>query len=184
MSREYEVGLIINPEASEEEVEKIKKSVTDILEKGKGTIDNIDEWGRKKLAYPIEKHNEGIYIFIKTFSPGNVLASVERRLKLSEKVMRFIILRLDDKLKKTNRLEKRWKRAEKMTKKTDIDEKTESKPERRTTSKPAGEIISKPESRTVSKPEIKPEIKKESKPETKTEKSSEIIKEENNAETE
>ncbi len=128
MNREYEVGLIINPEASDEEVEKIKNSITDILKKGKGTIENVDEWGRKKLAYPIEKHNEGIYIFLKTFSPGNVLASVERRLKLTEKVMRFIILRLDDKMKKTNRLEKRWKRAEKMTKKIDIVEKPVNKP--------------------------------------------------------
>ena len=60
MNREYEVGLIINPEASDEEVEKIKNSITDILKKGKGTIENVDEWGRKKLAYPIEKHNESI----------------------------------------------------------------------------------------------------------------------------
>lgn len=126
MNREYEIGLIINPEATEEEAEKIKSSITDILVKGKGTIGNIDDWGRKAFAYPIEKHNEGIYVFIKTLSPGEVIALVERRLKLNEKVMRFIIIRLDDKLKKTNKLEKKWKRIEKFSKKPAIEAEVES----------------------------------------------------------
>ena len=117
MKREYEIGLIINPETADEEAEKIKISITDILKKGKGTVENIDEWGRKTLAYPIEKHKEGIYVFIKTMSPGDVIAAVERRLKLNEKVMRFIVIRLDDKFRKTNKLEKKWKRIEKFSKK-------------------------------------------------------------------
>ena len=117
MKREYEIGLIINPETADEEAEKIKTSITDILKKGKGTIENIDEWGRKNLAYPIEKHKEGIYVFIKTMAPGDVIAAIERRLKLNEKVMRFIVIRLDDKFRKTNKLEKKWKRIEKFSKK-------------------------------------------------------------------
>ena len=117
MNREYEIGFIINPESSDEEVKKITDNIEDILKKGKATIENIDEWGRKKLAYPIEKHVEGIYFFYKTTAPGDIINSIERRLKLSEKVMRFIILRLDDKLKKTNRLEKKWKRIDKFIKK-------------------------------------------------------------------
>ena len=118
MRRKYEIGLIINPEATEEEVNKIVDTITDIVNKRKGSIENIDEWGRRKLAFPIKKHEEGIYVFINTDMPGTAFPNIERRLKLSEAVMRFVILRLDDKLKKANKLTKKWKRMEKTSKKS------------------------------------------------------------------
>ena len=117
-TRKYEIGFIINPDATEEDVKKIIDSIVAIIKKADGSIENIDEWGRRKLAYPIEKHHEGIYVFINTDVVGSIFSDLERRLKLSEKVMRFIVLRLDDKLKKANRLTKKWKRLEKISRKT------------------------------------------------------------------
>jgi small subunit ribosomal protein S6 len=117
MKRKYEIGVVINPEATEEEVKKIIDSVAAIIKKREGSIENIDEWGRRKLAYPVQKHKEGIYVFINTDMPGATFFEIERRLKLSEKVMRFVILRLDDKLKKANKLTKKWKRMEKISRK-------------------------------------------------------------------
>lgn len=117
-TRKYEIGFIINPDATEDDVKKIIDSIVAIIKKADGSIENIDEWGRRKLAYPIEKHHEGIYVFINTDVVGSVFSDLERRLKLSEKVMRFIVLRLDDKLKKANRLTKKWKRLEKISRKT------------------------------------------------------------------
>jgi len=52
MKRDYEIGLIINPETAEEEAEKIKDSITEILKKGKGIVEDVADWGRKTLAYP------------------------------------------------------------------------------------------------------------------------------------
>jgi small subunit ribosomal protein S6 len=118
MKRKYEIGFLLNPESSDEEVKKIMDSVIGIIEKAKGKVENIDEWGRRKLAYPIQKHNEGIYTFINTEVEGKTMAEIERRLKLSERVIRFIVLRLDDKLKKANRLTKKWRKSEKIAKKT------------------------------------------------------------------
>jgi small subunit ribosomal protein S6 len=117
-TRKYEIGFIINPDATEEDVKKIIDSIVAIIKKVDGSIENIDEWGRRKLAYPIEKHHEGIYVFINTDVVGSIFSDLERRLKLSEKVMRFIVLRLDDKFKKANRLTKKWKRLEKISRKT------------------------------------------------------------------
>ncbi len=117
MKRKYEIGFIINPEATEEESKKVIDSIGEIIEKAEGVIENVDEWGRRKLAYPIEKHKEGNYVFINTEVVGSAFSEIERRLKLSEKVMRFVVLRLDDKLKKANRLTKKWKRSERMPKK-------------------------------------------------------------------
>ena len=118
MKSTYEIGYVLNPESSDEDVKKVSDAVLEIIKKGKGDVENVDEWGRKPLAYPIQKHQEGIFTFINTEVDGSVISSIERRLKLSEKVMRFIVLRLDDKLKKSNKLTKKWKKAEKHQKKS------------------------------------------------------------------
>lgn len=118
MSRQYEIGFIMNPESTEEEVKKVIDSITQIIVKSNGKVESVDEWGRRKFQYPIEKHREGLYVFINANSDGSDLIEVERRLKLTEKVMRFLVLRIDDKLKKANRLVKKWKRMEKGQKKS------------------------------------------------------------------
>jgi len=117
MKRKYEIGFIINADTSEEDVKKIIDGIVQILKKAKDTVENVDEWGRHKLAFPIQKQTEGIYVFINTEGDGSSSIKVEKRLKLDEKVLRFIVLRLDDKLKKANRLTKKWKRLERITKK-------------------------------------------------------------------
>jgi small subunit ribosomal protein S6 len=118
MNSRYEIGFIITPDANEEEVKKIVESISGTIKKAKGVIENIDEWGRKKMAYPIKKNLEGYFVFIQTAVDGAVIADLERRLKQMEKVLRFITLRLDDKLKKANKLTKRWRKIEQFRRKT------------------------------------------------------------------
>jgi small subunit ribosomal protein S6 len=118
MTSRYEIGFIITPEVNEEEVKKIIESITGTITKAKGVVENLDEWGRKKLAFPIQKNLEGYYVFIQTEVDGSVIATLERRLKQMEKVLRFITLRLDDKLKKSNKLTKRWAKIDKLRKKS------------------------------------------------------------------
>ncbi len=126
MNSNFEIGFIINPEATEEEVKKVIDSVVEIVKKAGGTIENVDEWGRRRLAYPMERHHEGIYTFITVDVAGSAFFDIERRLNLSEKVMRFIILRLDDKMKKANRLTKKWKRMERMSKRVSDEDEEEA----------------------------------------------------------
>jgi small subunit ribosomal protein S6 len=118
MTSRYEIGFIVTPEVNEEEVKKIIETITSIITKSKGVIENLDEWGRKKLAFPIQKNLEGYYVFVQTEVDGAVIATLERRLKQMEKVLRFITLRLDDKLKKSNKLTKRWAKIDKLRRKT------------------------------------------------------------------
>jgi small subunit ribosomal protein S6 len=118
MNRHYEIGFVIDPEAAEEDVKKVIDSVVEIVKKANANIENVDEWGRRRLAYSIHGHHEGIYTFITVNMKGAVFFEIERRLKLNEKVMRFIINRLDDKMKKANRLTKKWKRMERLSKRT------------------------------------------------------------------
>ena len=118
MTSRYEIGFIVTPEVNEEEVKKIIETVTSIITKSKGVIENLDEWGRKKLAFPIQKNLEGYYVFVQTEVDGSVIATLERRMKQMEKVLRFITLRLDDKLKKSNKLTKRWAKIDKLRRKS------------------------------------------------------------------
>jgi small subunit ribosomal protein S6 len=118
MNSRYEIGFIITPEVNEEEVKKIIESITSAIKKAKGVIENLDEWGRKKMAFPIKKNLEGYYVFIQTEVDGAIIATLERRLKQMEKVLRFITLRLDDKLKKSNKLTKKWAKIDKLRRKT------------------------------------------------------------------
>lgn len=124
MKRKYEIGFVINPEASEEEVKKIIDSIVEIIKNAGGNIENVDEWGRRKLAYPVQRHNEGIYVFINANMIGSTFVAIERRLKLTEKVMRFIVLRMDDKMKKANRLTRKWKRGERLSRRNVEEEDT------------------------------------------------------------
>jgi len=118
MTSRYEIGFIVTPEVNEEEVKKIIESITATIKKANGVIENLDEWGRKKMAFPIKKNLEGYYVFIQTEVDGAIIADLERRLKQMEKVLRFITLRLDDKLKKSNKLTKKWAKIDKIRKKT------------------------------------------------------------------
>jgi small subunit ribosomal protein S6 len=126
MNGRYEIGFIITPEVNEEEVKKIIESITTTIKKAEGVIENLDEWGRKKMAFPIKKNLEGYYVFIQAEVDGAIIATLERRLKQMEKVLRFITLRLDDKLKKSNKLTKRWAKIDKIRKKT-MDSREEEK---------------------------------------------------------
>ena len=130
MSRKFEIGFITNPEISEEDTAKINDSIVKMIEKAKGTVENVDEWGRRRMAYSIKKHNEGIYTFISADMDGSIISEIERRLRLNEKVLRFVSLRLDEKLEKSNRLIKRWNRVDKFTRKSKPAERVEQ-PERK-----------------------------------------------------
>ena len=121
--RNYDIGFIINPDSTEEEIKKIIDSIKKVIEESDGVVEKLDEWGRKRLVYPIQKHKEGIYIFINAEIKGEIVEEIERKLKLNEKIIRFIVVRLDDKLKKSNKLVKKWEKTDKRKRKMQETEK-------------------------------------------------------------
>lgn len=94
MQRIYEAVCIIKPEVGDETVKGIVEKVRDVLEKGKGTLDDVEKWGRRRLAYPIQKKNEGYYILLNFSAPPDTAKELDRVLKLNEDVMRHQIIRL------------------------------------------------------------------------------------------
>ena len=91
----YELAVVVNAKIEDDDrvatVEKVKEYIT----KFGGTITNVDEWGKKRLAYDIQKMREGFYYFIQFDADENVPADVEKNVRIMEKVIRFLCIRQD-----------------------------------------------------------------------------------------
>jgi small subunit ribosomal protein S6 len=93
--RSYELTFIVSPEVEEEALEGTMDQVKQFVVAGGGQVTNVDIWGRRRLAYPIRKHLEGYYAVMQTQIPREALPELERNLKLSEDVIRYLLVRLE-----------------------------------------------------------------------------------------
>jgi small subunit ribosomal protein S6 len=110
--RVYEELFIVKPDAPEEEVDGFVEQIKTVITNGKGTIDKADKWGVRKLAYRVAKYAEGHYILIQFTSSPDLVHEVERRMRVSDLVIKFITVRIDEKQKKiAKRKKSRDKRA-------------------------------------------------------------------------
>jgi small subunit ribosomal protein S6 len=108
--RVYEELFILRPDSPEEEVDGFVEQIKQVIASGKGTVDKVDKWGVRKLAYRVQKYNEGVYVLVQFSSSPELVKEVERRLRVTDSVMKFITVRIDEKLKK---IEKRKKARDK-----------------------------------------------------------------------
>ena len=90
----YEFMLIINPAVEAERQAEILARLRSTIEKAKGTIASVDEWGKRKLAYEINGLLEGIYVIVTVTAEPSAIAEVERVLGITDDVVRFKTLRL------------------------------------------------------------------------------------------
>jgi small subunit ribosomal protein S6 len=109
--RVYEELFIVKPDAPEEEVNGFIDQLKTLIA-GKGTVDKVDNWGIRKLAYRVSKYAEGHYILIQFSSTPEAVKEIERRLRVADMVIKFITVRIDEKQKKIDKRKKaREKRA-------------------------------------------------------------------------
>ena len=90
---DYEILLMLDPDLSEERQEEIVKRTRDLVEKGGGTWERQDAWGRRKLAYEIDKKADGIYHLLSFSADGETLDEISRVLKIDDDVMRHLATR-------------------------------------------------------------------------------------------
>ena len=97
MRRDYEIGFILNPEVSEEQTRTILERIEQIVARYDGQVIKVNQWGRRRLAYPIEHHRDGFYVFIDTILTPETVSELDRTLKVSEEVLRHLIKKRDPK---------------------------------------------------------------------------------------
>ena len=93
---QYEVMVILDPSVEEKTVQPSLEKFLKVITAAKGTVDSLDVWGRRRLAYEIQKKSEGIYVVINLTSPADAVIELDRQLRLSEAVMRTKVLRAED----------------------------------------------------------------------------------------
>lgn len=93
----YETIFILHPSLDEEAIKANIEKFSGVIENGKGVIENIDLWGRRKLAYEIKKQTEGIYVLVTYSAPSELPKELDRVFRISDSVIRHMIINLDDK---------------------------------------------------------------------------------------
>lgn len=89
--RNYELALIVDPEVEENSLPEIEDKVKKWVEASGGVISNVDRWGKRRLAYPIQKKNEGYYFILQIEMPPQAGVEIERELRINEQILRYMI---------------------------------------------------------------------------------------------
>ena len=108
--RIYEELFIAKPDAPDEEVDQFVEQLRTQLTTAGATVDKVDKWGKRRLAYKVDKYREGTYVLFQFTAGPETVKELERRLRVSDIVIKFLTVRIDETLK---RLEKRKKARDK-----------------------------------------------------------------------
>jgi small subunit ribosomal protein S6 len=100
MSRLYEVMFIVRPDVAEEEADKLIAGFSTTVTNGGGVVKSVEKMGRRKLAYMVRKFNDGNFVLLTIEANGAVVLELERRLRVTEPVIKFITVRMDEEEKR------------------------------------------------------------------------------------
>jgi small subunit ribosomal protein S6 len=109
--RQYELIYITPPETSEEALAELHQQVLAVVDRFGGAIERTENWGRRRLAYEIGHHREGVYVLEVINGPGALTAELDRRLRVFDNVIRHLVVRVDEELAVAERSRVRRKTA-------------------------------------------------------------------------
>ena len=91
MARDYELGIVINPEVGDEQARAVVERVQQIIGANGGQVVRVNAWGRRRLAYPIEHHRDGLYFFYDLILEPQSVVEIERNLRVNEDIVRHLL---------------------------------------------------------------------------------------------
>lgn len=94
--RKFETLLLLSPELSVENRESIIGAMSGVIEKNGGSMIEIDSWGMRDLAYPVHKLMRGFYVRLVYNAPAELIAELERNIRITEGIFKFLTVKLDD----------------------------------------------------------------------------------------
>jgi small subunit ribosomal protein S6 len=100
MNRTYEIMFIVRPDVEEADLDKLIEGFSGHVTTGGGEVKSVEKMGRRRLAYTVRKFNDGFYVLLNVAAPGNLISEIERRLRVSEPVIKFITVRMDEEEKR------------------------------------------------------------------------------------
>jgi small subunit ribosomal protein S6 len=106
MQRTYEVMFIIRPDMAEEDVDKLISTLETQVSHAGGTVKNVERMGKRRLAYTVRRFHDGIYVLLTVEGGGDAVHELERRLRVTEPVIKFITVRMDEEQKRLEKVRK------------------------------------------------------------------------------
>jgi small subunit ribosomal protein S6 len=100
MNRTYEIMFIVRPDVEEADLDKLIEGFSGNITSGGGEVKSVEKMGRRRLAYTVRKFNDGFYVLLNVAAPGSLIGEIERRLRVSEPVIKFITVRMDEEEKR------------------------------------------------------------------------------------
>jgi small subunit ribosomal protein S6 len=100
MNRTYEIMFIVRPDVEEAELDKLIEGFSANVTSGGGEVKSVEKMGRRRLAYTVRKFNDGFYVLLNVAAQGSLITEIERRLRVSEQVIKFITVRMDEEEKR------------------------------------------------------------------------------------
>lgn len=114
MNRSYEVMFIVRPDMADEDLNKLISTLESSVKSAGGTAKS-EVWGKRRLAYKVAKFHEGIFVLFMIEGAGSIVHEVERRLRVTEQVIKFITVRIDEELKRLDKVKKIRESRKKMS---------------------------------------------------------------------
>ncbi len=102
--RKYEIIFVVRPDVPEEELDKLIAQMEGVVTGAGGRVEKVEKMGRRRLAYRIQRHREGFYVFFAVEGSGDTVKEFERRLKVIDTVIKFLTVRIDEDLKRAEKL--------------------------------------------------------------------------------
>ncbi|HEY7615311.1 MAG TPA: 30S ribosomal protein S6 [Terriglobales bacterium] len=106
MNRTYELMFIVRPDMPEEEQDKLISTLESSVTTSGGTVKNVERMGKRRLAYTVRRFHEGIYLLLTVEGGGDLVHELERRLRVSEPVIKFLTVRVDEEQKRLEKIKK------------------------------------------------------------------------------
>jgi small subunit ribosomal protein S6 len=102
-AREYETIFILNPEISTDDMEQIAGRLTDVIDRLDGKLLQAENWGRRRLSYPVRKFPKAFYIYLRYLGYSDMVAEMERNMRMLEPVLKYLTVKLDEDVDPTAR---------------------------------------------------------------------------------
>jgi small subunit ribosomal protein S6 len=104
--RLYDLIFICRPDTPEEEVDKLVANLQQTVTERQGRVEKLEKWGTRKMAYRVDKHREGYYVYLSLHgTQADMIKELERRLKVTDSVIKYLTIRLDEELKRQRKLQ-------------------------------------------------------------------------------
>lgn len=95
-AREYETVFILNPDTQNEGIEQIASKLTEVISRLDGKLLRAENWGRRRLAYPVRKQSKGFYVYLRYLGYSDMVLEMERNLRMLEPVLKYLTVKLDE----------------------------------------------------------------------------------------